>query len=109
MITTGRDSGPTSWINLHSVDISLLLTDSEAPIIDFCQSPPVFLTNNGENVAGNVEWDEPIFHDNSKDPIKINKTHGFGDFPLGSTKVTYVATDSSGNQATCDLTIEVQG
>ncbi len=33
----------------------------------------------------------------------------FGDFPIGETEVTYRARDESGNEATCKLTITVQG
>lgn len=85
------------------------LTDLEPPIVDFCQSPPVFLINNDEDVASEVEWDEPIFHDNSLEPLKISKSHEFGNFPLGVTTVTYLAWDSSGNKATCQIDIEIQG
>ena len=34
---------------------------------------------------------------------------GFGDFEVGSHPVKYVARDSSGNKAVCDITVEVQG
>ncbi len=33
----------------------------------------------------------------------------FGSFPFGSTRVSYVASDASGNEATCDIDIVIQG
>ena len=37
--------------------------DVEPPVVDFCESPPEFITDT-EDVE--IEWDEPIFHDNSR-------------------------------------------
>ena len=34
---------------------------------------------------------------------------GFGDFKVGSHPVSYVARDSAGNEAFCDIVIVVQG
>ena len=79
-----------------------------------------------------VDWSEPIFHDNSVTPLQIVRTPdrmdissmngknnailaedqgiGMGLFPIGtSTIVKYTATDASGNDATCNLDITVQG
>ena len=36
--------------------------------MDFCESPPIFLVQNSDDLAREkamVEWDPPIFHDNS--------------------------------------------
>ena len=36
--------------------------------MDFCESPPIFLVQNSDDLArekAEVEWDPPIFHDNS--------------------------------------------
>ena len=46
----------------------LLLADVEPPVVDFCESPPIFLVQNSDDLAREeamVEWDPPIFHDNS--------------------------------------------
>ena len=39
------------------------ILDKEPPMVDFCESPPPFITDN-EDV--NLDWDEPMFHDNSR-------------------------------------------
>ena len=74
-----------------------------------------------------IDWSEPIFHDNSVTPLKIERQPdrlngiqdivgnnkegiGMGLFPIGETvAVTYTATDESGNNSTCKLDITVQG
>ena len=43
-------------------------SDVEPPVVDFCESPPIFLVQNSDDLArekAEVEWDPPIFHDNS--------------------------------------------
>ena len=63
-----------------------------------------------------IEWSEPIFHDNSLDEFSIdvdittNDNFADGRFAIGeTTKVVYRATDSSGNNSTCSMEISVQG
>ena len=79
-------------------------SDTEKPVIDFCESPPEFITNTDDV---DIEWDEPLFHDNSREPLTIVQTHKFGKFPFGDTVVTYAATDRAGNSATCRITIKL--
>ena len=88
---------------IHS-NIPLKIPDTQPPVIDFCESPPDFITIT-ENV--DIEWDEPLFHDNSREPLTIKQSHKFGRFPFGQTFVSYVATDSAGNSAACDITIKL--
>ena len=78
-------------------------------MVDFCQSPPPFLADTGATRVRGLEWDEPIFHDNSNGKVRVTKSHTFGDFPVGVTSVTYVARDEAGNKAMCEINITVQG
>ena len=73
--------------------------------MDFCESPPEFITST-EDV--DIEWDEPIFHDNSRDELTIIQSHGFGRFPFGDTEVLYTAEDGAGNSAECRITVRLQ-
>ena len=73
-------------------------------MIDFCESPPDFITITDDV---DIEWDEPLFHDNSREPLTIQQSHKFGRFPFDQTVVTYVATDRAGNSASCDLIIKL--
>jgi hypothetical protein len=95
-------------------------SDTEPPVVDFCQSPPIFLVDAPEDLERgfitDIEWSEPIFHDNSLDELSVDvdiTTNGHfadGRFAIGqTTKVNYKATDSSGNNSTCSMEIVVQG
>ena len=79
-------------------------SDTQPPVIDFCESPPEFITLSNDL---DIEWDEPLFHDNSKLSPSITQSHSFGRFPFGETDVTYTATDSSGNSVSCHITIKL--
>ena len=56
--------------------ISFPSPDSEAPSIDFCSSPPVFLVDNPEDVnlgRALVDWTDAVFHDNSRQPVSVTR------------------------------------
>jgi CUB/sushi domain-containing protein len=74
-------------------------------VVDLCESPPEFITPTDDVM---VDWDEPLFHDNSREPLSINQSHTFGRFPFGTTLVTYTAVDPSGNAAFCSINITLQ-
>lgn len=52
------------------------IPDREPPVIDFCQSPPIFLVDSSDDISRgfitDIEWSEPIFHDNSLDDVSID-------------------------------------
>ena len=79
--------------------------DVEDPVVDFCESPPEFITSTSDV---DIEWDEPIFHDNSRGDLTITQTHQFGRFPFGNTDVVYTATDGAGNSVTCNISVVLQ-
>ena len=82
-----------------------LFSDTQPPVIDYCESPPEFISHTNQL---SLEWDEPLFHDNSKKPLTVTQSHDFGFvFPFGETNVEYTATDPSGNSATCRITIKL--
>ena len=57
-----------------------------------------------------VTWQEPLFSDNSHDPVTVTQTHRPpAEFTVGTTHVQYTATDRYGNNATCVIDIVVQG
>ncbi len=96
--------------NAAKCQFNVTVIDDQKPVVDFCASPPPFLINGDSDVATDVEWDEPIFHDN--DPSKelnITSTRKFGDFSLGDTRLRYTAIDAAGNQAHCDIVVSVKG
>ena len=95
----------------------------EPPIVDFCQSPPIFLVTNPQDLGRKkalVSWDPPIFHDNSlKDLLDLTLTIENGGkakagvssliLSMGETTLNYEATDEAGNTAKCTMKIKLQG
>lgn len=45
-------------------------TDEEPPRVDWCDSPPIFLSHD-EDV--DVYWEEPIFSDNSGKEVQVRQ------------------------------------
>ncbi|CAN8028078.1 unnamed protein product [Ixodes persulcatus] len=88
-------------------NFSVVVRDREPPMVDSCTSPPDAFSNGSPSAV--VTWDEPVFSDNSGiDPV-VWQSHEQGTtFPVGETLVTYVASDASGNNASCILRVVVR-
>ncbi|XP_063877551.1 sushi, von Willebrand factor type A, EGF and pentraxin domain-containing protein 1-like isoform X4 [Scylla paramamosain] len=91
--------------NRASCKFSITVLDEEAPRVDWCESPPIFLSHE-EDV--DVYWEEPIFSDNSGKEVQVTRSLDPGRFPQGDTLVEYLAMDEAGNTASCNITITVQ-
>ncbi|KZS17024.1 putative Sushi [Daphnia magna] len=91
--------------NQAECSFQVMVTDSQPPTVDQCESPPTFLLRDRNT---SVVWDEPVFSDNSGRPPTVDRSHDPGRFPLGESEVIYTATDESGNNNTCTLIIRVQ-
>ncbi|XP_070546442.1 sushi, von Willebrand factor type A, EGF and pentraxin domain-containing protein 1-like [Ptychodera flava] len=62
-----------------------------------------------DNPTVSVTWPLPYATDNSES-VQVQGSHDPGsDFFIGSTVVTYEATDPSGNMAVCSFTVVVEG
>ncbi|HEX5170221.1 MAG TPA: HYR domain-containing protein [Cyclobacteriaceae bacterium] len=80
--------------------------DKIAPVISNCPSDITASTGSAACSAA-VSWTPPTATDNCSSAT-ITSTHSPGAiFPLGTTKVTYTATDVYGNTATCSFNILV--
>lgn len=68
---------------------------------------PTNMTLNAPNGVAAATWAEPTVTDNCY-PIALNISHASGSFfPVGTTTVTYTATDSRNNVGTCSFTVTV--
>ena len=61
----------------------------------------------GGSCQANVTWVAPVASDCG--PVTVTSSHNSGDmFPVGTTQVTYTATDSDGNTSTCSFNVIVE-
>ena len=86
--------------------VALTFTDSQPPVIERCHSPGVVLSSDQDT---HVAWEEPQFSDNSGRPVTVSRSHNPGlSMSWGTTRVEYVASDSTGNTKSCHITVNVQ-
>jgi len=84
----------------------ITITDATAPVISNC---PVNITLNNDtgNCGAVVTWINPTVTDNCG-LLSFVSTHNSGDqFPVGTTLITYTATDLCNNVTTCSFNITV--
>jgi len=96
--------------NSLTCSFDIIVEDLEAPVLSNC---PTDINVNVDPTAcfATVSWTEPTVTDNCTSPGDIvwTRSHNPGDtFPTGTTTVTYLATDESGNDsAICSFVITV--
>ncbi|MBL7950886.1 MAG: HYR domain-containing protein, partial [Flavobacteriales bacterium] len=86
---------------------TVTVVDVTAPVIAGC--PGNISVNAGPDCTRSATWTAPTASDNcAGGPISLSTTHAPGSsFPLGTTTVTYTATDAAGNSTTCSFTVTV--
>jgi hypothetical protein len=93
--------------NMTTCSFNVTVTDSEAPAIT---CPANISTNVVFGETGKVvNYDLPVATDNCGTP-SLQLTAGLASgavFPLGTTTVSYEATDAAGNQTSCSFTVTV--
>lgn len=95
--TSSSGSSFTCAFNVSVLDVS-------PPIFENC--PENIQVNVNENCTANVEWQVPSVSDNCDFALVSSHTSG-EEFGVGTTTVTYTASDDSGNMSTCSFTVEV--
>ncbi|XP_033637046.1 sushi, von Willebrand factor type A, EGF and pentraxin domain-containing protein 1-like isoform X1 [Asterias rubens] len=92
--------------NSGSCSFVITVMDSQPPVIERCHSPGVVLSSDQDT---HVAWEEPQFSDNSGRPVTVSRSHNPGlSMSWGTTRVEYVASDSTGNTKSCHITVNVQ-
>ena len=85
------------------------VVDNTAPVISNCPMSASATAASGTNTAV-VTWTVPTATDNSGGVVTSTSTHNSGDsFTTGVTTVTYTFSDPTGNQATCQFVVMVNG
>lgn len=86
--------------------IKIDVVDNDGPVISGCPADITVGTDPGE-CTGNVSWTAPTASDNCG-VQSLTSTHDPGAlFSLGTTSVSYMATDVNGNSAMCSFTVTV--
>lgn len=80
--------------------------DTIPPVITNCPDT-IIVSNDSTMCSAVVSWTEPTATDNCS-TVTVTRSHNPGDaFPVGTTQVTYVATDFAGNTDTCTFIVIV--
>ncbi|MGE4603218.1 MAG: HYR domain-containing protein [Planctomycetota bacterium] len=95
-----------SYGNVSMSSFTVTVNDVEAPVIS--QMPASVVLDNDSGVCGAVHfWGDPLASDNC-DVSMLTSDHSAGDsFSIGTTVVTYTATDSSGNSSSLAFEVTV--
>ncbi|MDT0678221.1 HYR domain-containing protein [Autumnicola musiva] len=93
--------------NTATTTFTITVEDNEAPVIN-CPSNITVSTEEGESFAV-VNFEEATATDNCE--VTVEQTAGpfsGSQFPVGTTTITYTATDAAGNNAECSFTVTVE-
>jgi gliding motility-associated-like protein len=90
--------------NSATCTFTVTITDGSEPVFTSC--PSTVSVSADANCEGKATWSIPTFTDCST--VTMTSTHSSGaQFLIGTTPVTYTATDASGNVATCNFNVVV--
>jgi gliding motility-associated-like protein len=80
--------------------------DEQAPTITNCNNG-ITITSIPDQCGTYVYWDDPVITDNCS--FTLSHSHVSGSFfEVGTTLVTYTATDATGNSSTCSFYVTVK-
>lgn len=88
--------------------INLFLFVDVTPPVITCPSDISVNTGSGIATAA-VTWDAVNATDNSDAVMAATDISSGSNFVVGDTVITAIATDGSGNEATCNFTVTVSG
>src|SRR5690554_1873960 len=92
--------------NISTCSYDIIVLDTQDPAISACPTD-ITLTNTTGVCGASATWTAPTASDNCG-VSTFTSTHNSGDvFPVGTTTVTYTATDASNNTATCSFNVTV--
>ncbi|MEI6408938.1 MAG: HYR domain-containing protein [Bacteroidota bacterium] len=105
-----RYQGTDAAGNTSVCSFTVTVVDKAPPVISNCPSSQEYFIISG-NVCnyGPIGWNAPTANDACDGNISMVKTgpNPGTTFTVGSSNITYTATDSKGNTSTCSFTIKV--
>ncbi|MDT8430761.1 MAG: HYR domain-containing protein, partial [Bacteroidales bacterium] len=91
--------------NTSTCTANVTVIDDVGPVITNCASD-ITVASDDEYCGNTVAWTPPGATDNCE--VTVTSTHAPDDFfEVGTTTVTYTATDASGNTSTCSFDVTV--
>lgn len=92
--------------NTTACSFKVIVRDTSSPIVSNC--PANIILDSTTDCMAVATWTAPAFTDNcGLQPISKSHEPG-GAFPIGTTTVSYTATDFSGNSTVCSFTVTVK-
>ncbi|MFQ5446303.1 MAG: HYR domain-containing protein, partial [Saprospiraceae bacterium] len=92
--------------NSVTCSFDVTVNDTQDPAINNCPAN-ITVDNDPDSCNAVVNWTVPTATDNCPGVV-LTSTHNTGEiFPVGTTTVTYTATDASGNSVTCSFDVIV--
>jgi gliding motility-associated-like protein len=93
--------------NVTTCSFDVIARDAVAPVFANCPGD-ITASASDTGCGASVRWTPPVASDNCPGIVSLSADHAPGDlFVVGTTTVTYTATDISGNSTTCSFTITV--
>ena len=94
--------------NTSTCTRDIVVQDKEAPVFVNCPTNSTFNIGTDSNCTGGTSWPIPVAQDNCS--VTVTQTQGptnGSTITVGTYTIKYVATDLSGNTASCSFTINV--
>jgi gliding motility-associated-like protein len=91
--------------NGSNCTFTVTVNDVTVPVITGCPSDIFAAATSSCNAE--VTWNEPLASDNCS-AVMVSGSEPGSIFPIGTTVVTYTATDPSGNKSTCTFNVTVE-
>ncbi len=92
--------------NAIECSFDVTVNDNISPVITNCPAD-IVMDLSGADCNESVNWTLPVATDNCKVNTFVSSHNPGDEFPLGSTTVTYTATDQAGNTAVCDFDVTI--
>lgn len=90
--------------NVATCSFNVTVEDTSAPVFSNC--PSNITIDSGTACDAVVSWTRPVANDNCS--VTLTSTHEPGNtFAIGTSTITYTATDESGNSSTCSFQVTV--
>ena len=93
--------------NTFTCGFNITIVDNELPVMSNCPADIVAFISEPGQCEQNVSWQNPTASDNCPGLDLTQNYFPGSSFPIGTTVVTYTATDNTGNSVSCSFSVSV--